>query len=317
MTDLALKEEGIDLRKAELERFMGIQETFCETEKTPDGLITMLNDEEIPIHPESYPIKLVQPGSIKKDAKYKNEKGKLFVEGMDEGFDELTLIPITVYSRGRTMYEGAYKEGVKSARACFSYNGLTPSKYVVGPPSDQCAELKMRKDGTPFLDPVCRMAKWGENKVKPLCGDYVMVAFLAVELNCTPVHIQFQGTGMTAFKQFQEMYTKKKNAVRIRKQSIYDYAVKASASDEGTYYKVAFELVHAPELNLKQYLPICNYYLVNMYKELAMKQEAQENTPTVGTNAIIDNSAEAATEPAIDAEVIASTSTEPEEEFVV
>ena len=314
MSDLALKEEAIDLRKSELERFMGIQETFCSTEKTPDGLVTMLNEEEIPIHPESYQIKLVQPGSIKKDAKYKNEKGKLFVEGMDEGFDELTLIPITVYSRGRTMYEGPYKDGAENLRSCFSYNGITPSPYVVSPPSAQCAELKMRKDGTPYLDPVCSMAKWGDNKEKPSCGDYVRVAFLAVELNCTPVHIQFQGTGMTAFKQFQDMYTKKKNAVRIRKQSIYDYAVKATASDEGTYYKIAFELVHAPDLNLKQYLPICNYYLVNLYKEQAMKQEAEDKAPAIGASAIIDNSAEA-----IDAEVVSSTTTAAsvEEDFVM
>lgn len=316
MTDLALKEEGIDLRKAELERFMGIQETFCETEKTPDGLITMLNDEEIPIHPESYLVTLVQPGKVKTDAKYKTEKGKFFIEGMDEGFEELTLIPITVFGRGRTMYEGTYKEGEKSKRACFSYNGVTPSPYVVGPPAPACAELTTAKDGTPYLKATCPMAVWTDGN-KPACGDYVNVAFLAVELNCTPVHFQFQRTSMSAFREFQAMYTKKKNAVRIRKQSIYDYSVKATVSDEGTYFKPAFELVHAPELNLKQYLPICNYYLVNLYKELAMKMEAEDTTPAIGANAIIDNSAEAAMEPAIDAEVIASTSNEPEEEFVV
>ena len=298
MTDIAVKENGIDLRKAELEKFMAIQTEFCETEQTPDGLITMVGTEEIPIHPMSYPVTLVQPGKVKSDARYKTEKGKFFIEGMDEGFEELTLIPITVFGRGRTLYEGTYKEGEKSKRACFSYNGVKPSHYVQSPPAEFCAELTTAKDGTPYLKATCPMAVWVDGE-KPACGEYVNVAFLAVELNCTPIHFQFQRTSMTAFRDFQAMYTKKKNAVRIRKQSIYDYAVKATVSDEGTYFKPSFELVHAPELNLKQYLPICNYYLVNLYKDLAMKQE-QEDTETVsGAAAVIDNSAEA-----IDAEIV-------------
>ena len=313
MSDLALKEEAIDLRKSELERFMGIKETFCSTENTPDGLVTMLNEEEIPIHPKSYAVTLVQPGKVKTAAKYKTEKGKLFIEGMDEGFDELTLIPITVFGHGRTMYEGVYKEGEKSKRACFSYNAVRPSSYVVSPPAPVCAELTTAKDGTPYLKATCQMAVWTDGE-KPACGEYVNVAFLAVELNCTPVHFQFQRTSMSAFKQFQDMYTSKKNAVRIRKQSIYDYAVKATVSDEGTYFKPVFELVHAPEMDLKQYLPICNYYLVNLYKEMAMKQESEDTTPAIGASAIIDNSAEA-----IDAEVVSSTTTAAsvEEDFVM
>lgn len=240
---------------------------LCEIKQEVDGLVTVINDKEIPLHPISYPVVIVQPGKVKVDQKYKTEKGKLYVEGLDEGFDRLELIPITVFGRGRTLYEGVFKEGEKSVRTCWSLDGITPSKYVQNPPSDRCCEVV---DGQ-YLKPVCPMAVW-ENGNKPPCGEYINVAFLAINLNCTPVHFQFQRTSIASFKQFQKMYIKKKNAVRIRNQSIYDYLVVATTSDEGTYYKPVFELEYRPEDNLKAYVPLCNWYLENVYKPIAEKR---------------------------------------------
>ena len=146
--------------------------------------------------------------------------------------------------------------------------------------ADECAVIEKGRRGY-YRKVVCPKAVWAEGS-KPVCQGAVTVAFLDItDRNAPfPVRMNIKGAAMTPYHNFLKEYNNIKTVARIRRCSVYDYAVRLTSNDMGTYFVPQFTLFY-DDKEPSVFLPLTNWYVQNMYMNRV--QEEEENKKLVDT----------------------------------
>lgn len=230
----------------------------------------VIDGVKVPLFTDTFSIMVVQNGHSSSDAKFKNKAGKIFVDGLDDFFDERILLPMTVVRYGQNLYPGAYQPGTVTKPICYSVNGVYPSRKVADPMNAVCAEIEEGRDGQPYLRTVCPKAMWNDDQ-KPECRRYIVLSFLDITDPETPfpVRMQLKGSAYAAWNAINQSYKRTANVARLKRQNINDYVLKLSVEDKGTYYVPVFTPVYSDEKPSK-YLE-----LRARYRNIINRAEAQ------------------------------------------
>ena len=280
----------LDIRKADLEKFISSASAPCEITTTPEGFsVAAIDGDLIPVASTDFSVSVIQPGSITDNPSMKPHKGKFYINNFDESTDVLRLVPITIVSRGRQYFEGQYKnKDDKGELICYSSNGVFPNDRAKSKINHVCAEESVGAKGFTFLKEVCPYATWG-SEGKPKCSYTITAAFLDIDRKC-PVVFQFKGTSVSVFNAFQREYAKQKDVAMFKGRSIYDQYIEMTLDDKGTYFALMMNLKHDPELKPSKFLPLCSHYLLSLYAERKAQEQTQEyKAPADESNTLEDD----------------------------
>lgn len=271
----------LEIVKKNVGQFLAMQDASIELVDTDEGPVTLINGENVPVYDSSLQLKLIQSGAVSGNPELVPHINKFYIEGFEESYDKLHVLPVCVVNYSRVLYDGKYTPGEKKQALCRSSNGVTPAKSIENPRNDICAEVFEHRDtgGVRFKE-VCPCATWDNGK--PECALSVTLGFLVVEFGYAPVHIMFHGKAISPFNTFQKKYKETQAKARIQRKSIKDYVVELSVKVEGAYCVPVFNLKHAPDLEPKQYAGLVNYYASTLYRDMAERAEAAQSGNSEG-----------------------------------
>ena len=247
-----------------------------------DGEETAVIDgKDIPIFSDAFDLRIIQPQNGNSNPKFTNKAGKIYIDGLDDFFDERMLLPLTLVRYGQNLFQGEYKPGSPTKPVCFSGDALEPSRRVLKPISHVCGEQLYTRDGQPYIRPICPKAMWGEDGQKPECRRYIVISLLDVTDPdmVFPVRMQLKGAGYAAWTALNNTIKRISNVAKLKRQSVFDYVFKLTVEDKGTYYVPMFTAVYSEDKPSK-YLPLRARYkgIINRTENSIMKSEEEDGT---------------------------------------
>ena len=263
--------------------FVGKVSTPAVIEQDESGPITVIDGKTVPVIDSVFDVQVVQPGSIKENKELKPHLGKFYFPDLEDSKEILMLLPLKELSPGRRLYP-PFDSGVKDL-LCYSTNGETPSAKVEAPICERCGDFVQKGDFVKF-EPICPKAAWIDGK-KPECSEVKRAAFYDIETGM-PIRLQFSGTGISAWNQFQKEYRKHRNLVRLQGKNLADFVLKVTLDNEGTYYRYVFKFEEAPDLKPALYRGLMEWYIDNLFT----RQEVQEEQTYSGTTGTIEGEVE-------------------------
>lgn len=258
------------------------------------GPAAIIGDNERPLVTKPFTAKLIQPGHINSadaetKAKLKDHIAKFYIEGLDEAYSTLRLMPINMISRSRRLW-GEFSTNQDKSLLCYSMDGENPSPNVAQPMCDKCGEFKMGSKGEYFVSD-CEKAQWKDGQ-KPECAELIRVAFLELEY-LVPIEMQFKGTQLSAWYKFRRDYETAWNRARLKGENINDFVINMTAANEGTWASMALNFVNAADENPAQYVPLIDYYWKELFEpqrraeEEALKNQMQDDI-TEDPSSVVD-----------------------------
>lgn len=250
-------------------------------------IITLGDGSKIRFAPIKYKLHLVE--NLSKDIpNNKKHQGEFFIENYaldnpeDGFFKEGKWLPVAILPSTRVMFAGKYDPTVKAEPVCKSNDGVVPSRSVLVPQSQTCAE--------------CENIKWkkGEDggSEPPKCSETVHVIFFDIERRIF-FQYGFTSTRMSPWNKLVKKVNTILDTAFIRGLDLNSYIITAKTVDKTSFYNFEFDYVSMPDMNTEIYKPLIIWYLDNILPEIIAERQAFENA--------VQNSSSA---PAIDADVV-------------
>lgn len=249
------------------------------------SVLTVAEGVQVPLF-EAIPFwaQFVQPGSVKKNPKFKGKTGQFFFRAFEsedddgDGADEidednkfsetLRVLPIGLIGYRRILLP-EYDSGITEP-ICQSGDGIWPSPYIDMPKAEKCGTWEHGDKG-PYVKDICPIGMWKDG-VKPECRKSQVWAFFDLDRKA-PIGIELRGMNLSAMTSIKRKLQVLQWKAVTQGQDLKQYFVQIVGSDQGTYQQMQFSFAKAEDLDPAPFYSAVAWYQEHLLKALGTDPE--------------------------------------------